>query len=66
MKKFFKNNNWREALPIVNYLLCYYLLYEFVNLINSSDKSTIYKVIMSILVFCFAVQWSISQANKKE
>lgn len=66
MKKFFKDGNWKEALPLVNYLLCGYLLYEVVNLIYSSDKSIIYQVIMSILVFCFAVEWAFSQANKKE
>jgi hypothetical protein len=61
MKKIFKNNDWRDALPILYYGLRFYLLKEIIELINSSNKSTIYKVIISILVVCVAIQWGISK-----
>lgn len=66
MKKFFKNNDWREALPILYYLLRLYLLYEVINLIHQSDKSIFFQVIISILIVCLEFQWFVSQANKKE
>lgn len=66
MKKFFKNNDWREALPILYYVLRFYVLYEIIRLIESSNRSGFFKVIMSILIICIEFQWFISQTNKEE
>lgn len=66
MKKFFKDGNWREALPILYYLLRFYLLYEIIELIWNSDKSILFQVITSVLIVCIEFQWFISQTNKKE
>lgn len=66
MKKFFKDNDWREILPIIYYLLRFYVLYEIVELLYSSDKSVLFQVIFSILIVCLEFQWFISQTNKKE
>ena len=66
MKKIFKNNDWRAALPILYYGLRFYLLKEIIELISSSNKSTLYQIIISILIVCLEFQWFISQTNKKE
>ena len=66
MKKFFKNNDWREALPILYYMLRFYVLYEIIRLVESSNRSNIFKIIMSILIVCFYLQWALSETNKKE
>jgi hypothetical protein len=66
MKKFFKDNDWREALPILYYLLRFYIFYEIIKLVESSDRSIFFKVIISILIVCLEFQWFISQTNKNE
>jgi hypothetical protein len=66
MKKFFKNNNWREALPIFYNVLRVSVLYEIIKLVESSEKSVLFKIIISILIICLEFQWFISQTNKNE
>lgn len=66
MKKFFKDNDWREALPLLYYGLHLYVAYEVIELINSSNKSLFFQIVMSILVGCFELQWMFSQSNKEE
>jgi hypothetical protein len=66
MKKFFKNNDWREAMPILYYVLHLYVAYKVIELINSSNKSLFFQIVMNILVGCLELQWLFSQANKKE
>jgi hypothetical protein len=66
MKKFFKDNDWREALPILYYGLHLYVAYEVIKLINSSNESLFFQIVMNILVGCLELQWMIAHANKKE
>lgn len=66
MKKFFNNNDWREALPILYYLLHLYVAYEVIELIYSSNKSLFFQIVMSILVGCLELQWMFSKSNKNE
>ena len=66
MRKFFRDNNWREALPILHYLLRFYILYEIIKLVESSDRSIAFQIILSILIVCIEFQWFISQINKKD
>ena len=65
-KKFFKDNDWREALPILNYVIHLYVAYEVIELINSSNKSLLFQIVMNILVGCLLLQWFFSQLNKKD
>lgn len=58
--------NWREALPILYYVLHVYVAYNVIELINASNKSIFFQIVMSILVACLELQWCFSQANKKD
>ena len=60
---FFKNKDWIDALPMLYYLLRFYLLYEIIRLIESSHKSIVFKIVISILIVCIEFQWFVSKSN---
>ena len=66
MKRFFRDGKWREALPVLYFLLRFYILYEIIKLVESSDRSIAFKIIISVLIVCLEFKWFISQTNKKD